>query len=323
MKASRFKKILGQVDGFNSDQFRRLKETLFAKELRNKVAINLEASFLQLSCPYCCSLEKQRWGKRNGMQRYRCKKCQKTFNSLSGTPLARLRKKEQWLEYAACLISGMSVRKAASQCSIHRNTSFKWRHRFLSNAKYIAPEKLCGIVEAEEVYFRKSEKGNKHLKRKSRQGVGFTTQRGGQKVCVLVCRDRQTNTINHIFEHFNSANLSQFLSDKVTSDILFCSDGKATYKKFVKDNGYWHGCLNLSKGVKVIKDIVHVQNANAYHCRLKKWLHRFHGVATKYLDNYLAWFKELDEFGSEIRPEILLIRGKQRTRYKIQPFTVT
>lgn len=325
MKAIRFKQILLDVDSCNSDQFRRLKEILHAYELRNKAAANLETPFSQVKCPHCHSKDKQRWGKRNGMQRYRCKQCRKTYNSLSGTPLARLRKKEQWLEYSDCLISGVSIRKAASLCKIHRNTSFKWRHRFLANSKAIAPDKLTGIIEADETYFLKSEKGNKHLKRKPRKRGGKAKKRGLSKeqVCVLVCRDRQANTINHIFENFTGDHLTHFLNSRITTDILFCSDGKTVYKKFVKENGYRHGCLNLSKGIRVIKDIVHIQNVNAYHGRLKEWLHRFHGVATKYLDNYLAWYKELDEFGSKIRPEILLIRGKQPTHYKIQPFTVT
>lgn len=28
---------------------------------------------------------------------------------------------------------------------------------------------------------------------------------------------------------------------------------------------------------------------NAYHSNLKNWINRFHGVATKYLNNYLVW----------------------------------
>ena len=28
---------------------------------------------------------------------------------------------------------------------------------------------------------------------------------------------------------------------------------------------------------------------NTYHSNLKNWINRFHGVATKYLNNYLVW----------------------------------
>ena len=43
-----------------------------------------------------------------------------------------------------------------------------------------------------------------------------------------------------------------------------------------------------------VNGAIHVQNVNACHGRLKQWLHRFHGVATGYLDNYLGWFRDLD-----------------------------
>ncbi len=40
------------------------------------------------------------------------------------------------------------------------------------------------------------------------------------------------------------------------------------------------------------------------------WMNRFHGVATKYLDNYVSWFREFDEFGDLLTPLILLLRDK-------------
>ena len=49
----------------------------------------------------------------------------------------------------------------------------------------------------------------------------------------------------------------------------------------------------------------HVQNVNAYHSRLRAWLRPFHGVATRYLPNYLAWRWILDA-GRIRSPEALL-----------------
>ena len=62
MKARTFHKLLLQVDRLNSDQFRRLKESLQSIELSNKVAANIETPFQELSCPHCKSQKKQRWG---------------------------------------------------------------------------------------------------------------------------------------------------------------------------------------------------------------------------------------------------------------------
>lgn len=42
------------------------------------------------------------------------------------------------------------------------------------------------------------------------------------------------------------------------------------------------------------KGIYHLDNINNYHSRLKKWIHRFNGVSTKYLQDSLVWFQLLD-----------------------------
>lgn len=52
-------------------------------------------------------------------------------------------------------------------------------------------------------------------------------------------------------------------------------------------------------GKHVIKGLYHIQNVNGLHSRLKHWVDRFKGVATKYLDNYLAWFLFVDSRSNE------------------------
>lgn len=77
-------------------------------------------------CPHCqASADCLRpWGQSHGLPRYRCHACGRTCNPLSGTPLARLRKRDQWLRYSQALIDGVSVRAAARLCRIDKNTAF-------------------------------------------------------------------------------------------------------------------------------------------------------------------------------------------------------
>lgn len=58
--------------------------------------------------------------------------------------------------------------------------------------------------------------------------------------------------------------------------------------------GVAHRPVNLSAGIRVVAGAFHIQNVNAFDARLKGWMRRFHGVATRYLENYLGWFKALD-----------------------------
>ena len=101
-------------------------------------------------CPHCGSKRVEGWGReRNGLKRSRCLDCQRTFNPLTGTPLAKLRKKERWLSYAGALNAALPVRKAAKACKINKNTAFKWRHRFLMALNYSKDQSLAGIAEVD------------------------------------------------------------------------------------------------------------------------------------------------------------------------------
>lgn len=55
-----------------------------------------------------------------------------------------------------------------------------------------------------------------------------------------------------------------------------------------------HRPVKQSAGIRVLAGVYHVQNVNAYTSRLKTWMRRFHGVATRYLDSYLGWFRAID-----------------------------
>jgi hypothetical protein len=65
------------------------------------------------------------------------------------------------------------------------------------------------------------------------------------------------------------------------------------FHNFARELGIEHQAVNLRAGIRV-RGAVHVQNVNAYHSRLRGWLRAFHGVATRYLPNYLGWRWILD-----------------------------
>ena len=81
-------------------------------------------------CPHCAGREIVGWGRSDGLLRFRCKSCGRTFNALTKTPMAHLRKKEKWLDCARAMIEGKSLAKTAELCRVHPTTAFRWRHRF-------------------------------------------------------------------------------------------------------------------------------------------------------------------------------------------------
>ncbi len=93
------------------------------------------------------------------------------------------------------MIAGETVRAAARRCGVHKNTSFRWRHRFLAKLSGAKPAHLHGIVEADETYFLESFKGSRNLPRPARKRGGKAAKRGlsDEQIPVLIARDRTTD----------------------------------------------------------------------------------------------------------------------------------
>ena len=179
MDDTEFKQYLLYLEGLSPAQKRKLSDALRVKDEGETVAEALEKRIsVGGHCPHCDHDQLQRWGTAHGMQRHRCKSCLKTFNAVTGTPLARLRKKEKWLEYSRAMIDGLSVRKAARKCGIDTTTSFRWRHRFLHGLRDKKDSSLKGIVEADETFFLESFKGSRNLGRTARKRGGKAAKRG-------------------------------------------------------------------------------------------------------------------------------------------------
>ena len=88
-------------------------------------------------CPHCAGREIIGWGRSHGLLRFRCKSCGRTFNALTKTPMAHLRKKEKWLDHARAMIEGKSLAKTAELCGVHPTTAFRWRHATKNLPNYL------------------------------------------------------------------------------------------------------------------------------------------------------------------------------------------
>src|SRR4051794_24603159 len=165
MREADFAALLHLVGRLSLEQRTALGRALGAAPGESGAIRLLEEAFLAAPrCPHCAATALQRWGYASGLRRYRCTACRKTFNALTGTSLARLRKKACRLRYGEALAAGMSLAKAAAHCGVHLTTSFRWRHRFL-RAPAAARGALGGVVEADETFFRRSHQGSRRWRR--------------------------------------------------------------------------------------------------------------------------------------------------------------
>ena len=243
-------------------------------------------------CPHCSCAKFYRHGYTSGLQRYRCFQCLRTFTALTGTPFAFLRKRERWLPYLACMLRSLTVRGSADDAGIHRNTSFRWRHRFLVRTKDDRPATLNGIVEVDETYLLESQKGSRHMTRPARRRGGVAPTRGITKYhdCVLVARDRGGATRDWVAGRgqVTTARLCRHLPGVLASDVVLVTDGAQAYHGYVAEHPAPHVALNIEAGIRR-RGPYHLQNVNQYHGQFKRWLAPFLGVASRYLPNYLGW----------------------------------
>ena len=127
MREADFEVLLQLVERLSDEQRTALGRALASASGEPEAVRLFEGAFAAAPrCPHCGAERLQRWGFASGLRRYRCQACRKTFNALTGTSLARLRKKACWLRHGDALAAGTGLAKAAPRL---RGSSSSLRHQ--------------------------------------------------------------------------------------------------------------------------------------------------------------------------------------------------
>src|SRR3977135_2445404 len=239
MKAKDFRALFADLGSLTPVQRNALMAALSSRGSAGDVVALIEAEFAKApACGHCGSEAFSRWGLATGMKRYMCNACERTFNALTGTPLAHLQKREKWLEYARAIVDGLSLRKAAKRVGVHLETSFRWRHRFLAASQNAKAAAVTGIVEADETFIRKSAKGSKRLVGRAPRKRGGRAKKKGLSTeehdCVLVVRDRSGATTDQVLPDLQARTFAAYLAPVVAKDAVLVSDGSDAYGAFAQ-----------------------------------------------------------------------------------------
>jgi transposase-like protein len=292
MDASTFRSWLAHVEHLTPEQRQEAAAVLKGRPAVAEVtAIIEDRGGAERRCPHCGTDGAVGRGRANGLRRYRCRSCGRSFNALTGTPLAGLRGKDRWLDFAAALRTGETLQTSAERCGVAISTAFRWRHRFLTAAT-IRTQRLGGIVEADETYRLHSRKGERRLDRPARQRGGRASKRGlsREQVPVLMATDRRGGMVSGVLATASAEAVTAVLAPVLPSDALLVTDGAKCFSTFATQAGMTHEVLNQSAGERVRGDLP-IQTVNNCHQRFKDFIADFRGVATKYLSNYVRWFE--------------------------------
>ncbi|WP_297713468.1 hypothetical protein [Clostridium sp.] len=227
-------------------------------------------------CPYCEGEKFIKYGFYNGIQRYKCKNegCGKTFSNDINSPFRYSKKfKGMWEKYFEVFLEGISLRECAIRMNITLVTAFFWRHRFLHDfckKNYI--EKIGSYVELTKLVLNENFKGDREYHGEKRDKI------------IIVNAVNDYIDIIPIFAARNFIGLFD-----IRDNIIPRLDRKAYVV------GFLDGRLKVfAKGFNEINKVKLKENKISnidieYSNKIKRWLSKFNGVASKYLGHYLSW----------------------------------
>jgi len=243
-------------------------------------------------CPHCDSKLFVKNGKRDEIQKYKCKACCKVFTFKTGTSLHKLQKPDKFELYKALMMeSYYPIKKIANKVGISIQTAFDWRHKILSG---IPDEKKSfeGITEIDDIWFLYSQKGRKGLKYSRKRGGSKRAGDNDFQAKLLITSDRKKNTNMSLARigRLKKSDIERKVSGKFSEDCILVSDKHRSIAAFAKSENLEH--ISFKASDHTAGEEYHVQNINNMAAGLKTVVNRsLKGVSTKYLENYANWYK--------------------------------
>ena len=259
-------------------------------------------------CPHCQSSKFKKYGPYKGRQRYKCKTCDRTFNEITGTVWHYIHDKSKFRQYFQCLAEQKTLLQCTIDLVICMQTAFYWRHKILKAFEKVDLKPLKKLIQADETFILESHKGNpievakNHRKSRKRGGTAKTSGITDEHACILVASDTERNTIlchvgnGRLTKSMVFNTLGSLIRKQRVHKAVFVTDRNNAYPKFAKTKGLIHETVISKYKQYVNPQGFHIQSVNAIHSRLKKWLSKFNGVATKYMQNYLNFCRLWDKF---------------------------
>jgi transposase-like protein len=259
-------------------------------------------------CPRCQRAEVRRWGGFAGRRRYRCRSCGRTFSDFTGTPLAYLKRIDRWSGHCASVEETDTVREEAARLGVHRNTAFRWRHRLLDALHRRDATVLDGVVILRDTPFAHSEKGSRHVAAPRRRGWGTRGEwLRARQAWVMTAHSQTGRVVSGVAGPLrpSAKDYQHLLAGRLSVGVRLASDRGLRGPAVTSYLGSVH---KYEPAHHFRKDR---EDAGRYIARLRGWIRRFHGVATKYLPHYLLWHRY---------HEALTIDGVDLGRWRLTQF---
>ena len=247
-----------------------------------------------VNCPHCNNSDIYGHGVYKGRKRYKCKKCGKTFNDLTGTAISGIKKVDKFHEYLQLTIESLTIRKASKLLGLNIKTIFDWRHKLLSSIASANGQVFSGIVECDDKQLDINEKGKRNLGRDAYKRPSDRKKKRGvsnDKISVIVATDRKENPTMRVAKigRVDEESIEKTIGGLVHKKIILCSDSHPSIIAWAETKELEHHKFVATR--QHIKDkCYHVQHVNSLDSLYERWVRQFNGISTKYLPQYLNWF---------------------------------
>ncbi|GFP77625.1 IS1 family transposase [Clostridium fungisolvens] len=227
-------------------------------------------------CPICGSSWYIKYGFYNGIQRYKCKVCEKTFSHTTNSLWSYSKKNTRtWLEFTELMTENKTLKFCAEKLHISIGTAFYWRHKILQALSIDStPDSLSGVVHVGKVILKENFKGCRNA-----EIIASATPR--EDLWVIGAKGQEDSMfIKPIFKHqWDKIAFNEKVYSKIEKKSYIAPYGDSYIKSIARRH-------NRNKSIKVETEY----RIKYLWPNLKKWLSIFHGVASKYLKRYLSFF---------------------------------
>lgn len=227
-------------------------------------------------CPICGGTHYIKNGFYNGIQRYKCKECNKTFSKTTNSLWSYSKKNpELWMEFLELMVEKKSLRFCAEKLNISLVTAFYWRHKVLYGLSLDGtPNSLQGIIYIAKMILAESFKGSRNIE------FNFTKERRRNIWIIGAKGDEDSMFVKPVFKDVWDWKIYR---EKVYSKIVKKSYMVPYGDRYLGVAAKQHNkkrCLEVKDDIRIRYFILN----------LKNWLGVYHGVATKYIQRYLVFF---------------------------------
>jgi len=287
--------------------------------VEEKIEENAEAE-ASPPCPHCRSSAKRN-GHKDGIQRFLCGTCGKTFAKTTQTALHSSHSGEAvWKQVIRDTLECVPLARTASSLALSTDTVFRMRHKILlalEAEEMRQPTVLEGVCEFDDTYVLESLKGGNKIPegyyRKARKHGATAQKRGISNEYISISTGIQRDGAAYCRTVARATpgreDIAEAFGGHIGEATLAICDGAKNYN-VLGENG---GCDVVHVSDENKSGFYHTNTANGLHGHIKEVYKRYKGVGTKYLNRYNTLFAKMYRGGENLADSIYNILCSNET----------